>query len=172
MADFQNAGYRLLTFKYTPPPIGNEQTAEEKKEVGYESTTGGEDGDLPSLSSLLTSIQEIQSSSNDTGVNDRPGEELREKGKGKAASISRTEFLTEFPRFNDLPTEIRLKIWDFTFLPRVVELRQPRPGWVTEGQVRTYSIYLMIWNSGPHPVAILPCQPSFFTSFYLNYMLS
>lgn len=142
MADFQNAGYRLLTFKYTPPSTEDEQAAEEEKQISRESTTGGEDGDLPSLTSLWTSIQEIQGSLNDTGVNDRPSEELEllEKAKGKAASISTTEPLTKFPRFNDFPTEIRLKIWDFTLLPRVVELRQPRPVWIFEGQVRTYSI--------------------------------
>lgn len=149
MADFQNAGYRLLTFKYTPPPLENEQAAEEEEKVGHESTTDGEPGDFPSLSSLLTSVQEIQSSSNDTGVSDRPGEELREKGKGKA------EPLTEFPRFNDLPTEIRLKIWDFTFLPRVVELRQPRPARFFEGQVRISSFLSKTWKSGLQPIAIL-----------------
>lgn len=172
MADFQNAGYRLLTFKYAPPPVENEQAAEEEKKVGHGSTTGGEERDLPSLSSLLTSIQQIQSSSNDTGVNDGPGEELWEKGKGKAASISRTEPLTKFPRFIDLPTEIRLKIWGFTFLPRVVELRQPRPAWIDEGLVRTYSIFFKTWNSGPQPIAILPYQPPSSTSFYLDHILS
>lgn len=163
MADFQNAGYRLLTFKYTPPPLENDQAAEEEKKFGHESTTDGEPGDLPSLSSLLTSIQEIQSSSNDTRVSDRPGEELREKGNGKA------EPLTEFPHFNDLPTEIRLKIWDFTFLPRVVELRQPRPARFFEGQVRIYSFFFQDMDVGTsaHCYSVLTaCLPLLLPHLY------
>lgn len=141
MADFQNAGYRLLSFKYTPPPAVETKRAAKKekrvKEVDDETGTGGVAGDLPSLSSLLASLQEIQSSSKDGKDMDGPGEEMSGESNDSTASVSIARPLTHFHLFNDLPTETRLKIWGLTFLPRAVEVRPPRPAYDFKGQVST-----------------------------------
>lgn len=137
MADFQNAGYRLLSFKYTPPSIETKRAAEKDKDIDYETGTGVEAGDLPSLSSLLAPLEEIQSLSNDKKDIDGPGEEMSGKSNDSTKSGSIAKPLTHFHLFDDLPTEIRLKIWDLTFLPRVVEVRPPRPAFDFKGQVST-----------------------------------
>lgn len=134
MADFQSAGYRLLSFKYTPPLAVKAQAANDDK-VGRKAKTSPENGSLSSLSSLLTSLQQIESS-NDGGTKNNCCKEVCGQGKeGKqTGSQNSPEPLTQFHLFNDLPTEIRLKIWDLTFLPRVVEVRPPRPNY-SRGQV-------------------------------------
>lgn len=138
MADFQNAGYRLLSFKYTPPPEVKGKAADDNKIDGKAKTRPG-NGDLPSLSSLLTSLQEIECLV-DTGTNDDSGKELRDEDKQVKQSVPKTTPLNAFHLFNDLPTELRLKIWHLTFLPRVVEVRPPRPS-NSQGQVS------QTWNS-------------------------
>lgn len=41
-----------------------------------------------------------------------------------STSIEQTPTPTSFPRFPDLPTELRLKIWQLSFVPRVVEVHR------------------------------------------------
>ncbi|KAJ4389049.1 hypothetical protein N0V93_006511 [Gnomoniopsis smithogilvyi] len=145
MADFQNAAYRLLSFKYTPPLAAKGQTASDD-EVGRKAEIQPGDEDLPSLSSLLTSIQEIEGFV-DAGTKNDSGIQLREECQEGRTSTARTKPLKKFHLFNDLPTEIRLKIWDLTFLPRVVEVRPPRPH-NSQGQ----------WQSGcSNPAALAVC---------------
>lgn len=151
MADFQNAGYRLLSFKYTPPPAEKRQAADDDK-AGHGSTSQPEGEELPSLSSLLTSLQELEGLDDD-GIKETDSiVELREKDK---QSPPKTTPLNKFHLFNDLPTEIRLKIWALTFLPRVVEVRPPRPPRPehSQGQVST------MWKLGRqnHAVCLLYC---------------
>ncbi|KAJ4418478.1 hypothetical protein N0V82_005558 [Gnomoniopsis sp. IMI 355080] len=142
MDDFQSAGYRLLSFKYTPPLDVKGQAADVNKIDRKEASRSG-DGDLPSLTSLLTSLQEIEGL-DDAGTKNESGKELRGEGKKVKQPVPKTTPLNEFRLFNDLPTEIRLKIWDLTFLPRVVEVRPPRPNY-SEGQ----------WQSGcSNPAAL------------------
>lgn len=125
MADFQNAGYRLLSFKYTPPPEESGQAAADVDNVGQSAQSQPVGGDLPSLSSLLTSLREIEGPA-DAGTKSDPSGELHEEDK---KPVPETTPLGGFHLFNDLPTELRLKIWDLTFLPRVVELRPTRPNY-------------------------------------------
>lgn len=128
MADFQNAGYRLLSFKYTPPQGDQKQAANDNNQAGQGAQAQAGDAELPSLSSLLTSLREIEAGSDDAGVKNESGAEMQEGSEYRAA-VPKTTSLCGFHFFDDLPTELRLKIWDLTFLPRVVELRPTRPNY-------------------------------------------
>lgn len=115
MADFQNAGYRLLSFQFTPAPATS----------------------LPSLSSLLTSLEEIEAASNEPDETENKSalevdehvSEMKEDDHLEAKPKGLTQTPPKFHRFPDLPAEIRLKIWALTFVPRVVELRPTRPSY-------------------------------------------
>lgn len=146
MADFQNAGYRLLSFQYTPPSPAIKEQKEDDDTLKDQATTRAQaDGDsLPCLASLLTSLEEIEADSdksvraeNDSGVelgeHDTKGKlEVHGDDNANVHPPERPEQIappSSFHRFPDLPTEIRLKIWALTFVPRVVELRPTRPNY-------------------------------------------
>lgn len=137
MADFQNAGYRLLSFKYVPPPAPppptttpptSTQPVEDVEPLlippQATSSKSQGDGELLSLSSLLTPLQEIEAVENK-----KKADEAFNEPKLDMTCAQLTALPADFFRFPDLPTEIRLKIWALTFLPRVVEIRPTRPNY-------------------------------------------
>lgn len=134
MAHLENAGYRLLSFKYVPNSV-KLKTDEER----LKGRTGGGDGEgtiqssaageLPSLSSLMNSIQEIEATVNPESKVLPPArvpEPADQDTLGNTPTPAAPTPLTEFHLLGDLPTELRLKIWNLTFLPQVVELRPTR----------------------------------------------
>lgn len=130
MADFQNAGYRLLSFQYHPVKDKQDERRIEGGE-GKGANPTSADGELPSLSSLMTSLQEIEDS-DDTQKHQASTESKSSESDAssvQSAAAALVAPLNEFHLFGDLPTELRLKIWNLSFLPRVVELRPTRPNY-------------------------------------------
>lgn len=141
MSHLENAGYRILSFKYRPVVVKKDEPVLEggNNEASNTSPTKSPDGELPSLSTLMTSLREIE---DDAGADQnrqhqQPAEMVSEPEDNSAlrplptptAKPTAPAPLTEFHLFGDLPTELRLKIWNLTFLPRVVELRSTRPNY-------------------------------------------
>lgn len=139
MSHFENAGYRILSFKYSPVVVKKEAPGLEggDGEVANQNakSTKPPDTELPSLSSLMTSLQEIEDDSGTDQGKKTAVEVMGSAPEETVLSALRTPTTTapapptEFHLFEDLPTELRLKIWDLTFLPRVVELRSTRPNY-------------------------------------------
>lgn len=145
MADFETAGYRLLSFKYvppaaifpTPPPATASAASEEsfahneenRLERELDSNSKLEGTELPSFSSLMTSLSEIEGSLQPI----KPGSDriTPQSGDAETQTPPTPSPPTEFHLFNELPIELRLKIWHLTFLPREVELRPTRPNYST-----------------------------------------
>lgn len=152
MADWNNVGYRMLSFKYTPVKAQKKEKpaeAEGRTSEGPGAAPRAGPAELPSLSSLMTSLKEIEGS-NDDGSNQAATSESvvaveKTDEETQASTAESTEAaesppdssapattpLTEFHLFGDLPTELRLKIWKLTYLPRVVDLRPTRPNYST-----------------------------------------
>ncbi|KAF3771311.1 hypothetical protein M406DRAFT_354810 [Cryphonectria parasitica EP155] len=142
MADPENAGYRLLSFEYKQPvkeaePLGPVDITDTTPKSAT-TTPPPATKELPSLSSLMASLQEIDGSINheqETKVKATAEEPtaasavVEEGSDDSGVAPPAVSLLTEFHLFGDLPTELRLKIWDLTFLPRVVELRPTRPNY-------------------------------------------
>lgn len=137
MSHVENARYRILSFKYTPvtslkkeEPQVEDGSGEAANQNAARPTIKMPAEDLPSLSSLMTSLQEIE---DDSAADQRHHPAAIMSDPSEDHSTLRTPApkasapLTEFHFFGDLPAELRLKIWSLTFLPRAVELRSTRP---------------------------------------------
>ncbi|CAK7203884.1 hypothetical protein SEUCBS139899_006634 [Sporothrix eucalyptigena] len=64
-----------------------------------------------------------------------------------------TNPLTSFTRFPDLPTELRLKIWQLSFVPRVVEVHR-RKSHYADGDRSSASAKWQSWSSNPPALAV------------------
>lgn len=123
MSHFEAAGYSILSFKYDPAKIKKEDDKDTEPISDADQGHGGGDGDaLPSLSSLKASLQEIENMESS-----KEAESANSSSAGPATPAPCPP--TAFHRFGDLPTELRIKIWSMSFLPRVVELRPTRPNY-------------------------------------------
>lgn len=129
MSHLNNAGYRILSFKYDPTKFEKDAATEEKSTKTANQCETAElkstDEELPSMSSLMTSLQEIQ----DSDLADVQTDPPLESGDAPPPVSPTSSPLTEFHCFGNLPTELRIKIWNMAFLPRVVELRPTRPNY-------------------------------------------
>ncbi|KAK2603370.1 hypothetical protein N8I77_009834 [Diaporthe amygdali] len=145
MSDRDNAGYRLLSFKYTPtkPATRKNQSDEEDNNLGQpdnksrtSTASTGEEPELPSLSSLASALPVIDATTpskvqHDLQISDaetKGGAGVETEGKDQPEA----QVLTNFHLFGDLPTELRIKVWHLTFLPRVVELHPTRPNYARD----------------------------------------
>ncbi|KAG6356520.1 hypothetical protein INS49_015908 [Diaporthe citri] len=146
MSDVDNAGYRLLSFKYTPTkPVKRDDQAGADDKSGHHNhdktrtpprTTGGE-SELPSLSSLAAALPAVDTKTPSHGQDgpsvsdtDEDAETATDaEGEGVAAPGPP---VPSFHLFGDLPPELRIKIWHLTFLPRVVELHPTRPNYARD----------------------------------------
>lgn len=137
MSHVENARYRILSFKYTPvtslkkeEPQVEDGSGEAANQNAARPTIKMPAEDLPSLSPLMTSLQEIEDDSaadqghHPAAIMSDPSED---HGTLRTPAPKAPAPLTEFHFFGDLPAELRLKIWKLTFLPRAVELRSTRP---------------------------------------------
>lgn len=159
MADPDNASYRLLSFKYQPllntVTKSKDNTAESSKapsQAGWKTkakavnahaatktttspsppssspststkSTETTDRDLPSLSSLMATLQEIENGAAGAAF------EKQEKEEEEGTASGEPKPGEAFHRFGELPTELRIKIWELSLTPRVVELRPTRPNY-------------------------------------------
>ncbi|CAN8096221.1 unnamed protein product [Discula destructiva] len=145
MVDFQNAGYRLLSFKYIPPTpaAGTQQNRPAVKPEG--AGVQAADGDSLTLSSLMNSLQEIKDS------------DSAEPENVFAVALDEQEKPTpfaEFPHFTDLPAEIRLKIWALSFHPRVVEIRPTWPNYSRDSNEEAREPQWQSGNSNPAALSV------------------
>lgn len=170
MADFENAGYRLLSFKYTPTKAV--KVDESKQHDGESAPTPAEAGELPSLEPLMTALPEVGNTDPTQGLDDKKAAAAAEAGHGKdndAANDTHNDTPPEsspevpsppqagprFHLFGDLPPELRLKIWQLTFLPRTVELHPTRPNY---SAVHDDPGRPPLWQSGcSNPAAVSVC---------------
>ncbi|ROW01986.1 hypothetical protein VMCG_05541 [Cytospora schulzeri] len=185
MSDFENAGYRLLSFKYTPIKPTREDDHQENDKAGSSETTEAEaktetktEAELPSLAPLMTALPQLQDDTNPSQSRDEkevaasgPGED-KDNNKPSASSPASaasasvlssssspsTPQQAQFHLFGDLPTELRIKIWELTFLPRVVELHPTRPNY---SAVHDDPGRQPLWQSGcSNPAALSVCAES------------
>ncbi|KAK7740926.1 hypothetical protein SLS53_004989 [Cytospora paraplurivora] len=137
MSDPQNAGYRLLSFKYKPTQTDRDV----KQQDGEKAGSPAPETELPSLAPLVTALEEVQetnASQNkddketpqpDVGDNTNTNNTNTPNIQPSSPPASQPPPLATFHPFCDLPTELRIKIWHLTFLPRVVELHPTRPNY-------------------------------------------
>ncbi|KAL1871163.1 hypothetical protein Daus18300_004908 [Diaporthe australafricana] len=169
MSDLDAAGYRLLSFKYTPTkPVTREKSVDLGRSFDHDldkprawPLSTGEESELPSLSSLATALPVISSAA----LLSKPGDEARVPGKKPHPHAERepetdtatatAPVMANFRLFGDLPAELRIKIWHLTFLPRVVELHPTRPNYAAvhdDGRQQQ-------WQSGcSNPAALSVCS--------------
>lgn len=150
MSDVDNAGYRLLSFKYTPtkPVKRGDHAGVDDNSVHHNHNkastsplpTGGE-SELPSLSSLAAALPAIDATSpsknqNRSSVSDSDTDTDTDAETAAAAEETGAAApgppVPSFHLFGDLPPELRIKIWHLTFLPRVVELHPTRPNYARD----------------------------------------
>ncbi|KAI3396980.1 hypothetical protein diail_11380 [Diaporthe ilicicola] len=166
MSDPDIAGYRLLSFKYTPSkPVTRENEVDpdgsfdhQRNETCPPPSSTGEESELSSLSSLATALPVIDAT---TPLDLHDGLETKdEKAEVKPEAEKETgpataPVSTAFHLFGDLPAELRIKIWHLTFLPRVVELHPTRPIYAAlhdDGRQQQ-------WQSGcSNPAALSVCS--------------
>lgn len=138
MSDLESAGYRLLSFKYTPtkPVTRNERSAADDNVDAHHDDAGtstkpppsDEESELPSLSSLKEALPVVDTTPpSETGQDAETVPNTDEK-----APTVPDPPVASFHLFNDLPPELRIKIWNLTFLPRVIELHPTRPNYARE----------------------------------------
>lgn len=168
MSDLDNAGYRLLSFKYTPTkPVKRDDQASiddnfdlhNHDKVHTPPKSAAEESELPSLSSLAAALPAIDATTPPSNPQDVPSvsHSDTDAGKvpdvdGKGASVLVSP-VASFHSFGDLPPELRIKIWHLTFLPRVVELHPTRPNYARD------SGRLQQWQSGcSNPAALSVCS--------------
>lgn len=147
MSDLDNAGYRLLSFKYTPTkPVrgeGDQAGVDDKSdrhnhdEVHTPPLSTSKKSELPSLASLAAALPVLDAtapSSNQDGPGVSHTETDAEMGADAKSKRGPDHGppLAVFHLFGDLPPELRIKIWHLTFLPRVVELHPTRPNRVRD----------------------------------------
>ncbi|CAK7216831.1 hypothetical protein SCUCBS95973_002941 [Sporothrix curviconia] len=73
-------------------------------------------------------------------------------------SSARPLALTAFHKFNDLPTELRLKIWQCSFVPRVVEVHRRKSHYADDHASRDYTASSAKWQSwSANPPALAVC---------------
>lgn len=140
MSDPDNAGYRILSFKYTPtkPVTRNEPPAADDNVDAHDDDAHtstkppptDEESQLPSLSSLAAALPDVDAT---------PPSEINQSVETVPNTEEKLEAATvpdppgpSFQLFSDLPPELRIKIWNLTFLPRVVELHPTRPNYARE----------------------------------------
>lgn len=167
MSDLDNAGYRLLSFQYTPTkPVQRHEQAGVDDHSGHHNhdkacappSSTGEGSELPSLSPLAAALPIIDAtpaikpedgpseSSTDTDT------ETVADGERKGSPNPDPQAAT-FHLFGDLPPELRIKIWHLTFLPRVVELHPTRPNYARDRGRQQQ------WQSGcSNPAATSVCS--------------
>lgn len=121
MSDPQNAGYRLLSFKYKPTQTDRDIKQKDGEKAGSPTPAT----ELPSLAPLMTALEEVQGTDS---AQDQKGKAAPEPDLGDDDTNNNTPPATFHP-FCDLPIELRIKIWHLTFLPRVVELHPTRPNY-------------------------------------------
>ncbi|ROW09285.1 hypothetical protein VPNG_05828 [Cytospora leucostoma] len=140
MSDPQNAGYRLLSFKYKPTQTdrGVKQQDGEKEKAG---NPAAPETELPSLAPLMTALEEVQETKSPLDKDDNATPQPDVGGtttstdnntpitQPASAPASRPTPPATFHPFCDLPAELRIKIWHLTLLPRVVELHPTRPNY-------------------------------------------
>lgn len=148
MSDLDNAGYRLLSFKYTPTKrvTGNERPAADDNVDAHHDDAGtstrppptDEESQLPSLSSLKEALPLVDAtppSKTDQGAPSGSDADTHAETapdtEGEAVAVPDPP-VASFHLFGDLPPELRIKIWHLTFLPRVVELHPTRPNYARE----------------------------------------
>lgn len=174
MTDFESAGYRLLSFQYTPTkPIRDNGPPElEKTGSPAPEARAVAEAELPSLAPLMMALPELQNhmkltqhrddkaaSGSDHDIKDTP---FTSPPVSASASVSASPPSTseeaQFHRFGDLPTELRIKIWELTFVPRVVELHPTRPNY---SAVHDDPARQPLWQSGCcNPAALSVCTES------------
>lgn len=146
MSDLDSAGYRLLSFKYTPTKAvkGDDQAGvddnsdrhnHDKAHTRPLSTSGK--SELPSLASLAAALPVLDATSPSDNQDGPSVSHTNTDAETVADAERRAEPdpgtpVASFRLFGDLPAELRIKIWHLTFLPRVVELHPTRPNRVRD----------------------------------------
>lgn len=149
MSDLDDAGYRLLSFKYTPTkpatganlPAANDNVDDGREDEAHSGTRqppSDEESELPSLSSLAAALPAVDATpaaeinqsqptlcNTDTHADTVPEADEKPAPEPGPPAVS-------FHLFGDLPAELRIKIWHLTFLPRVVELHPTRPNYARD----------------------------------------
>ncbi|KAL2275200.1 hypothetical protein FJTKL_02424 [Diaporthe vaccinii] len=167
MSDVDNAGYRLLSFKYPPTkPVKRDDQAGADDKSGHHNHNKARtpplpttrESELPSLSSLAEALPVV----GDTSLS------KNQDGPSVADTDTDAETATDaegnrvpgpgppvprFHLFGELPPELRIRIWHLTFLPRVVELHPTRPNYARDiGRQQQ-------WQSGcSNPAALSVCS--------------
>lgn len=168
MSDLDNAGYRLLSFKYTPtkPVKRDDQASIDDKfdlhnhnKVHTPPKSAAEESELPSLSSLAAALPVVDATTPPSNPQDVPSVSHSDTDAGKVPDVDGKGVsvlvspVASFHLFGDLPPELRIKIWHLTFLPRVVELHPTRPNYARD------SGRLQQWQSGcSNPAALSVCS--------------
>lgn len=164
MSDFENAGYRLLSFRYTPPKPINQDEPRGPEGTDKSSLKAG--AELPSLAPLMTALPDVQEEMKPTQQHqdDKAAsgpDEDKDNRPAESSSSSSPSTLQEEPQFHpfcNLPTELRIKIWELTFLTRVVELHPTRPNY---SAVHDDPSRQPLWQSGcSNPAALSACTES------------
>jgi hypothetical protein len=157
MSDPDNARYRLLSFKYTPTNTlgvdkhGIPSAGAEKADHPHDGSLPcakpaplptEKESELPSLSCLAKALPVVDATpppDTDQGVlseaNMDPDAETETATAPRAGEKAAPILPPSGPRFhlfNDLPAELRIKIWHMTFLPRAVELHPTRPNYARD----------------------------------------
>lgn len=170
MSDVDNAGYRLLSFKYTPTkPVERDDQAGANDKSGHHNHNKARtppptsrESELPSLASLAEALPVVDDTflSNkqdgpsvaDTDTDTGTEAETATDAEGNRVPGTGPP-VPSFHLFGDLPPELRIKIWHLTFLPRVVELHPTRPFYARDiGRQQQ-------WQSGcSNPAALSVCS--------------
>lgn len=156
MSDLDNAGYRLLSFTYTPTKPVERDNHHQAADDNVDDHDGADtcikpsptDGqsELPSLSSLGAGlpaanttpppdIYQAGPSVSDTDAHAGTVPDAEEKAAPIPAPVPAPVPGPPGPSFHlfgELPPELRIKIWHLTFLPRVVELHPTRPNYARD----------------------------------------
>lgn len=153
MSDPDSAGYRLLSFRYTP--------AKPVERNGRASSDDNSDQDLeselPSLSPLAAALPVIDATT-PSNFQDPPSVSQPETGAHNMSDAVKEAPdpdppAASFHLFGDLPAELRIKIWHLSFLPRVLELHPTRPNYARDTARQQQ------WQSGcSNPAALSVCS--------------
>lgn len=171
MSDLENAGYRLLSFKYAPTnPTGEDRPHDDGK-VDSPASAEAEskiETELPSLAPLITALPEVLDDTKLTSTSQSPRQDEgtaaprlhqdKDDDEPSASSPASASASAKFHLFGNLPTELRIKIWRLTFLPRVVELHPTRPNY---SAVHDDPGRQPLWQTGcSNPAALSVCAES------------
>ncbi|KUI70212.1 hypothetical protein VM1G_06326 [Cytospora mali] len=187
MSHLENAGYRLLSFRYTPTKPTRDDVQQAEQPAGQDDGTAGSSAaaaaaaeteaetELPSLAPLMAALSEVEDTEptrqqdkkaesapdKDDNNNDKASSPASVSSSSSSSSSTTPQTTTqtaEFHSFCDLPAEIRIKIWHLTFLPRAVELHPTRPNY---SAVHDDPGRQPMWQSGcSNPAALSVCAES------------